>query len=413
MANEFEQFVYTAGGTKVKGRMNNDFGVLSMTEGLDIYSQREIQSIMRVILDGDTREYGTSYRTDRVLKEGAVPKGLFNKKYRDEDYEYVKTVTRNEVKVLKQTHESNLLRVEGYSPPDYRQNPEKAPYRLAASTLLDGRVVVMRIGAINKIYGSDLRNGNFFTHAFVFPKGTDISKINIDELPFRFGLTPKEWGMDGEPIDLSKIGKVEKKQPVETKDMDVVDLLEVFKQSLSSKNKDVKSRMENKKIFHTQVKQGTKLFEVRNIVANMVVNDLKKGKERTVTCEDVLDELDFIETPYTNLLLSLESYIENENKLSEAYEKDDQTLIDRLEQKEKQIRESIQNNMKNENLDELMKAAQLQRQYLKLIAEKEALVKGKTLNSLNGSYMLKNDYKAAVKLELMVKTQMNKNTKKR
>ena len=77
----------------------------------------------------------------------------------------------------------------------------------------------------------------------------------------------------------------------------------------------------------------------------LIVSDLKKGKERTATCEDVLDELDFIETPYTNLLLSLESYIENENKLSEAYEKDDQTLIDRLEQKEKQVRESIQNNI--------------------------------------------------------------------
>ena len=40
-------------------------------------------------------------------------------------------------------------------------------------------------------------------------------------------------------------------------------------------------------------------------------------------------------------------------------------------------------------------------------------MKGKSLSSLNGSYMTKNDYKAAGKLELMVKTRMNKNTQKR
>lgn len=415
---KFEQFVYTAGGTKVKGVSNANFGVLSTTSGLNDNDREEIRSIMQVVLRGEESSYKTDYRYVKVLKPGAVPKGLFNKKYRDQDYENVKHVVRNEIKVLGQTYNGDLVREQGHTPPDYRENPEKAPYRLATTTLQDGRVLVMRIGGVNRVYSErDTRNGNYFTHAFVFPRGTDLSRINVDKLPFRFGLTNNEWGKNGEPIDLSKIGKEEKKQTAETKidkeDMELVDLLEVFRKSLPSNNKDVKSRMENKKIFNAEVKKGAKLFEVKNAVATMVVNDLKNGRNVSTVCEDVLDELEFIETPYSNLLLSLESYISNENKLSDAYENDDQELMDRLEEKSSNLMKSIEQSMKGANYEELLKVAQNQRQYLKLMAEKDALTKGQTLNSLNGSYMTKSDYKATNKLELMVKTRMNKNTQKR
>ena len=408
-----EQFVYTAGGTKIKGVDNSAFGVLSATDGLDNDSQREISTIMNLVLSGDVKSYEAVYRTTRVLKQGAVPKGLFNKKYRDEDYETVTYTDRNEIKVLKQSHEGDLRRAEGYDPMDYREHPEKAPYRIAVSNLKDGRVLVMRIGAVNKVYSElDRRNGNYFTHAFILPKGTDITKINIDKLPFRIGLTSKEWGKNGQPIDLSVIHK-ESTPSEEIKDMSIDELLDVFKKTLPGKNQDMKSRMENKKIFNANVKQGTKLFEIKNLMANLILNNVKNGNVKNEMCEDILNELEIIETPYTNLLLSMEAYIDNQNKLSEAYEKDDQLLIEKLEAKDDSLRISIDQYIKTANYDELLKVAQSQREYLRLIAEKDALMNGKSLSSLNGSYMMKNDYKAANKLELIVKTNMNKNTIKR
>ena len=125
--------------------------------------------------------------------------------------------------------------------------------------------------------------------------------------------------------------------------------------------------MENKKIFNANVKQGTKLFEIKNLMANLILNNVKNGNVKNEMCEDILNELEIIETPYTNLLLSMEAYIDNQNKLSEAYEKDDQLLIEKLEAKDDSLRISIDQYIKTANYDELLKVAQSQREYLRLI----------------------------------------------
>lgn len=99
-------------------------------------------------------------------------------------------LTRNEIYILDESTTEPLSRTEENY--DYRSEPDKAPYRVAATEMMDGRVMVVRRTWINKPYAStnEKTYGYYFDHILMFPQGTKISDINAKKIPFAIGINP-------------------------------------------------------------------------------------------------------------------------------------------------------------------------------------------------------------------------------
>lgn len=99
-------------------------------------------------------------------------------------------LTRNEIYILDESTTEPLSRTEENY--DYRSEPDKAPYRVAATEMMDGRVMVVRRTWINKPYAStnEKTYGCYFDHILMFPQGTKISDINAKKIPFAIGINP-------------------------------------------------------------------------------------------------------------------------------------------------------------------------------------------------------------------------------
>lgn len=99
-------------------------------------------------------------------------------------------LTRNEIYILDESTTEPLSRTEEKY--DYRSEPDKAPYRVAATEMMDGRVMVVRRTWINKPYAStdEKTYGYYFDHILMFPQGTKISDINAKKIPFAIGINP-------------------------------------------------------------------------------------------------------------------------------------------------------------------------------------------------------------------------------
>ena len=194
---KIEQLIYTAGGTHESGKDSGNFGVWSCSDGLkDLYLQRDLINFAQIVREGNKENYNTKYRNIKQLKSSAKP-NLFGK-YKEKDYEYIRQVVSNKIDIFEQSTEQSLKFACDYDA-DFRDNPENAPYRIGATTLLDGRLVVCRINWINRIFSDrDTRTGNFFQHFYVFPKGTKIEDIDISKLNFKLGLEKKYWGTNAE-----------------------------------------------------------------------------------------------------------------------------------------------------------------------------------------------------------------------
>ena len=243
--DRIEQWIYTGGGTHVAGRDNGNFQVWSASVGLtDREISDEIRKIMSTIANGNTSEYEErhSYVTTDQLREGAKPHGLFKKKYDEDDYVKIKNITRNKITIINETGRGRLTDIAGRGV-DFRMNPEQAPYRIAATKLLDGRLMVGRVGAITRIYSDvDSRDGNIFQHVFVFPKGTELSDIDISKLDFKYGLERKYWGTNAE---------------VAPKNLPTTSLGEMYRRKApqSSTNTQTQQRPQTQPVNNTQTQQ--------------------------------------------------------------------------------------------------------------------------------------------------------------
>ena len=181
-----EQFIYTTNPQK-----GGAFEIVAKSSGFDRETQNQIfssyNSISRCVLNGSGLEEHTS--TSRILKPGA--KKSFFGRYKDSDYETKTVITRNKIEIVDQTSSGRLASDDE----DFRQNPEKAPYRLAKCELQDGRILVVRAAAIGRVYSDiDQRSGNIFIHGIIFPTGTKLTNEDILQIEFQIGLPPqKNW----------------------------------------------------------------------------------------------------------------------------------------------------------------------------------------------------------------------------
>lgn len=302
---EIEQMIYTAGGrTKLYGN-NGSFGVWSKTkrlEGFDI--QKVISDITNVLKSGVESDYARQTIRKKVLKEGATPSGLFKKSYKDSDYEEQSVVKREAITILQQS-KTGAMRGD-YE--DYRSTPEKAPFRIGATKLSDGRLLVVRIGQINRVYSEvDNRTGNFFAHSLVFPQGTEIEDINLDSIDWQYGLQDKYWKGEGvmapEYLETTSINKMmsnlqgqksasTSQQRVQENDKRVLseeELLNLYKEAQSEK--DPAKKRELKKIFDAHINKGANLVEIRKLAYLQLLEAQKSGGD-TIDFESIVEDLE-------------------------------------------------------------------------------------------------------------------------
>ena len=183
-----DQVIYAAGGN-VDGRENHgDFGIKASSMKVDVNFRDVLTNMVGAVKDYNTSKLTQQTSPDIRLKEGAK-KNIFGK-YKDSDYITEEIVTRNEIVILEESNPGALTDAPGVdSDSDFRDNPEDAPYKIAAMKLLDGRLVVTRVAHIGKVYSDiDLRSGNFVFHSLIFPEGTEIEDIKGMELPFQKDL---------------------------------------------------------------------------------------------------------------------------------------------------------------------------------------------------------------------------------
>ncbi len=299
---EIQQMIYTAGGrTKLHGN-NGSFGVWSKTKGLESFDlQNAISEITNILKSGVESDYARQTIRKKVLKEGAAPSGLFKKSYKDSDYEEQSVVKREAITILQQS-KTGALRGD-YE--DYRATPEKAPFRIGATKLPDGRLLVVRIGQINRVYSEvDNRTGNFFAHSLVFPQGTEIEDINLDSIDWQYGLQDKYWKGEGvmapeylETTSLNKLSVNLQRKSATTSDtkesvnrtLTEQDLLDLYK--LSESEQDPIKRREYKKQFAEYVQGGANLVAVRKLAYVELLNAHKAGKP-TIDLVEIAENLE-------------------------------------------------------------------------------------------------------------------------
>lgn len=370
---EIQQMIYTGGGRTKKHGNTGAFGVWSQTEGLaDLKLQNEICTIMTSIVHGNESDYNSQYSRVRVLKEGAKPSGLFKKSYKDEDYEYKNVLQRDRITILQQSRLGNFNKCynDDERKEDFQANPEKAPVRIGTTKLLDGRLLVVRIGKINKVYSNaDKRNGNFFAHSLVFPKGTKIEDINLENIDWQYGLEDKYWKGEGvmapEYLETTSLNKMlvnmQKKrattsgvQEKANRDITEQGLLDLYKTILSEK--DNSKRIEYKKQFAECVKNGANLVGARKLAYLELLNAKKAGKP-TIDYVEVAESLDCEFCKF--------------DELYEDFSKMSDTGVTYEEQK--QLTKQLEWKMSRCDMSFVIKFAQSQKELTQIVREYERL----------------------------------------
>lgn len=398
-----EQFIYTACGKDAKG----DFGIWSASnqELKQTSYNREILNILSIIRDGNVvlekdsfgkpirQTFDKQISTSRELKPDAKPSGLFRKTYKDNDYEVVERVIRDEIHVVQESGSDGLKKQIGNS--DFRENEEKAPYRTAWTKLDDGRLLLCRTSAIGRVYSqSDLRMGNVFYHAYIFPTGTEITDINLSKVEFWKGLDKKYWTENPEPApnflptlkakdlyhkqsfsqakDTSKQTKnvteqqktttkqtkntseqvklPQNKQKIESQHTSSTsnnELLELFKKSRLSK--DAKEKLTCKQEFAKQVKLGANIPALINNLYEQCFEKLKQNQDIT-TEEYLIIELQIMNTPFDALFSNARKFCDLREQKSTCYTDD----LDILNQKIESTKKDIKKLMTNIDLDKLI-----------------------------------------------------------
>lgn len=369
-----EQFIYTACGKDAKG----DFDIWSASnqELKQTSYNREILNILSIIRDGNVvlekNSFGKPIRqtfdkqisTSRELKPDAKPSGLFRKTYKDNDYEIVERVIRDEIHVVQESGSDGLKKQIGYS--DFRGKEEKAPYRIAWTKLDDGRLLLCRTSAIGRVYSqSDLRMGNVFYHAYIFPAGTEITDIDLSKIEFKKGLDEKYWSKNPEPApeylpaptinDLYiKNNQSATQQKSKTKEspnlMNQEELLSLFKKSRLSK--DAKEKLTCQQEFAKQVKLGANVPALINNLYEQCFEKFEQKQDIT-TEEYLIIELQIMDTPFDALFSNARKFCDLREQKSTCYTDD----LDILNQKIESTKKDIKKLMTNIDLDKLIDIA--------------------------------------------------------
>ncbi len=293
------QYVYTAGGHDDK---HGSFEVWSLSEDVK-NDERELQNLVSRVFRGD---YDSHWVYKSVLKQGAKP-NLFGK-YRDKDYENVKVQVRHKIEVLNGVSQGTLTS-DDYNA-DYRNNPEDAPYRICFSKLSDGRSVLVRVGYVNKVYSTrDLRNGNYFAHAIILPKGIEMSDIDLSQIKFIKGLSSEYWGKDAQkapellPQTSIKEMQSEKYNLENSKILDAIvknDLYRWFSIA-NDKNMDRDMRNQASRNLYDLIKQGSSFHELIYLSKLYEIEQLMSGIPYNKVNSDLSIELEQYSTPYDSL----------------------------------------------------------------------------------------------------------------
>ena len=237
-----EQLIFTGGGSTKENKNNSEYGVWAASLGLEEYIKRDIRSICAESARGRYDPQYTSRKTVTATEGNKL----------EENVVEADRLMHHKIHILEsnQCSKTGDISLSHKLYADFRDEPEKAPYRIGVTVLADGRLLVFKTLAINRMYAEgNYSCGNVFSHAFLFPKGTTLDDININNLPFKNGLKMSEWGTNGTPCDtLKTLSKVSLGQ-VDT----LKDLMSLFEQTLISVNPDANSRKRKLEILKKYV----------------------------------------------------------------------------------------------------------------------------------------------------------------
>ncbi len=358
-----EQLIYSGGGVDPTGKEYADFKVWSKSNGISDNLRIEIQDILARVKKGKIEEYTEKYsapiKTDK-LKPEARPHGLFKNKYYDDDYETTRKFLRGKTTIIYESTTNDLTKNLIPTQHDYRNTPEKAPYRIAATQLLDGRIMITRFSGINRVYSDmDTRGGNYFAHCYILPRGTKLEDINIDKIDFKKGLTSKQWGKNGERApkdlptttlkDLTEPKKKETSQ-VQPSFEDIVkgfakkrsdEMLQLYTSFLNkgSKTLNRESRVDNQRLFNLlRTNPNIDIYDLV-LITKQVYKKLSTSqvltKDQALDIEQQIDDLETdltLNHPYEKLFTFINNQAQNRQDIQAYISQGLQDLsIERLE----------------------------------------------------------------------------------
>lgn len=255
-------------------------------------------------------------------KKVGEKRGIFGK-VKDE-MGWVPYVFKNEIKIIQESNSGNVK--PGDYNVDFRDCPEKAPYKIVKTKLRDGRVLVARAAYIGKVYGeNDDRVGNIFEEAFILPEGMDLTDEQIKQLKFQKGLDYKAV-MAGKiamiPKDLPKLDEKDILNRQLTKN-DFKQVFSVAEKILEFQNERIS--LQQKVVLSKQ--EGDRFNNLHNIIETY--EDKLAGEMAKVNPQDVLT---LVEQEKKELEDSIKKMCENKKKqyTSADFFNDDECKILRI-----------------------------------------------------------------------------------
>lgn len=394
-----EQYTYTTDPFR-----NGSFGVLAQTQGLsssDIYACNDIiskcYSCMPGAFDGETRTFAET----RPVEGGS----FFNRLFKRTETKMVDKVVRNPVSIVAESH-TGSLRSALPNGADFRANPEKAPFRIIRTKLMDGRTLVCRMAAIGRVYSDlDTRQGNLFTHSMIFPAGIELTDREIANIPFEIGLDAKLLGKDAQNpsrelpmLSMAEITRAPQRQatqqqkakpPVTQQSLlaefatltDAKKIDFVIELGLASmrfgeyEGLDGRARMEYRAALNKIIKAQPELTALAKVAI------IKKQKEiydiapyKLDALGDVVFHLDSIETPFTTLISLTAQYLKTTHEIEKLQAKESWTEEDkrRLDTHEKNLliqEEAVQRHFATLDPKKVLAYANAEMEYEKLHAK--------------------------------------------
>ncbi len=356
-----EQYMYTGGGyTRWRAGRVGDFGHWAMSQGIEFFRE----SMKEIITRASKGQYKENWGEVKRLKPGAKAnrKGEYKEKY----YEKVREITQPAIKVLEGVQEGWIPTQKDVElEKDYRHDPSKAPYRIIASQLADGTLIVARLTGVNKYYGvgfdgsRDYRDGNYFAHAYIFPAGTKLEDIPVSQLPFKMGLDIQNdediiKAPDLEAIPLEElIRRAQQQSPQNNQQKQVQndqlmtqkELVELVYQCVEGESQ--KLRNEANKILKQQIKLGADVMSLLLTISN----DAKKlaiSKEDWDIEESMMDHLESM-IPYQSVFENVANIL----KLGRDAEYNKSAILTQIQQ-----------SVKEDQLPALLSTAEKKRDYL-------------------------------------------------
>lgn len=358
--HDIEQYIYTTDPFR-----GGSFGVFAQSEGIQRIEVSNFNDMISKCYSCQPRAFAAETRTFTRTRqvEGNILKKIFK---RTEEYQE-EQVVKNPVTIVAESHSGDLRSAVGHDA-DFRLTPEKAPFRIIKTKLLDGRTLICRMSAIGRVYSDlDTRQGNVFYHTMIVPAGIELTDQEIANIPFMLGLdkaviAPNANNPSRQLPKLSmaeitrspkrKATQIKAKAPVTTDSLvahfeslpfseKINNIIEIGLASVrygEYESIDGRTKMQYLSALYKIVKAHPEMVPLTKLEIaqrQAAIHDVAPFKLDALG--DVVNSLDLIETPYSSLHALTALYVRTSREIDKLNAEDSLTPTQQQKLKNKEI----------------------------------------------------------------------------